>query len=98
MDDSALDPLLYQPVSVCLLQRFYGRRSAAASRFVPLRVHTILVGTANPENLKENVKWLEAPLDRELLAEVQKILAPIKDKTWVIPRQVTTDEEDPCRE
>jgi len=43
---------------------------------------TTLVGTANPENLKKNVRWLEAPMDHELLGEVQAILAPIRDQTW----------------
>jgi len=43
---------------------------------------TTLVGTANPEHLRKNVKWLESPLDKELLAEVQAILAPIHGKTW----------------
>jgi L-galactose dehydrogenase len=43
---------------------------------------TTLVGTANPENLKKNVKWLETSIDNELLVEVQAILAPIRNKTW----------------
>ena len=43
---------------------------------------TTLVGTANPENLKKNVRWLETPIDHELLAEVQAILSPIRNKTW----------------
>jgi L-galactose dehydrogenase len=43
---------------------------------------TTLVGTANPENLKKNVKWLETSIDNELLAEVQSILEPIRNKIW----------------
>jgi aryl-alcohol dehydrogenase-like predicted oxidoreductase len=58
-------------------------------------VHTTLVGTANPENLKKNVKWLESPMDEALLAKVREILAPVQNKTWVIPGQVTTDLEGP---
>jgi aryl-alcohol dehydrogenase-like predicted oxidoreductase len=47
------------------------------------KIHTTLVGTANPENLKNNVKWIESPIDHELLAEVQAILKPILNKTWI---------------
>jgi aryl-alcohol dehydrogenase-like predicted oxidoreductase len=59
------------------------------------RIHTTLIGTANPENLQKSVKWLESAVDEELLAKVQKILEPIRDKTWVIPGQVYTDLEEP---
>lgn len=45
-------------------------------------IATTLVGTANPENLKKNVAWALAELDRELLLDVQEILAPIHNKTW----------------
>ena len=43
---------------------------------------TVLVGTANPENLRKNVAWIEEPLDQELLAEVREILAPVDGITW----------------
>ena len=43
---------------------------------------TTLVGTANPKNVKKNIDWAMAPLDEELLAEVQAILAPIQNQTW----------------
>ena len=46
------------------------------------KIDTTLVGTASPENLKKNVKWLESPLDQELLAGVQEIMKPIQNKTW----------------
>lgn len=45
-------------------------------------IPTTLVGTANPANLEKNVRWVEEPLDTALLAEVQKILAPIHNCTW----------------
>lgn len=47
------------------------------------RIHTTLVGTANPENLKKNVKWMETPIDQQLQAEVLEILKPIHNKTWI---------------
>lgn len=50
------------------------------------RIHTTLVGTANPANLRKNVAWLEAPLDKELLADVLAILAPIHNQSWPVGR------------
>ncbi len=46
------------------------------------RIPTTLVGTANPENIRKNVQWIEEPMDRELLLEVQQILQPVLNKTW----------------
>ncbi len=45
-------------------------------------IATTLVGTASPENLKKNAAWAEQPPDGELLAEVQAILAPVRDLAW----------------
>ncbi len=45
-------------------------------------IHTTLVGTANPENLRRNVMWAGMPLDQELLSEVLAILGPVRNKTW----------------
>jgi aryl-alcohol dehydrogenase-like predicted oxidoreductase len=46
------------------------------------RITTTVVGTANPENLKKNVDWIATPLDHELLAKVQRILAPVHNQIW----------------
>jgi len=46
------------------------------------KIATTLVGTASAENITNNVRWAGEPLDHALLAEVQKILAPIHNKTW----------------
>jgi L-galactose dehydrogenase len=45
-------------------------------------VATTLVGTASPENLRKNAAWIDQPIDRDLLAEVLAILAPIHNRTW----------------
>lgn len=45
-------------------------------------IATTLVGTASPENIRRNVRWMEEPIDEELLAEVRAILAPVQDVTW----------------
>lgn len=45
-------------------------------------IATTLVGTSNARKVKENVQCLKSPLDQSLLAEVQDILAPIRNKMW----------------
>jgi L-galactose dehydrogenase len=45
-------------------------------------ITTTLVGTANPQNIEKNIKWLESPLDQALLAEVLAILEPVHNKSW----------------
>jgi aryl-alcohol dehydrogenase-like predicted oxidoreductase len=50
------------------------------------RIHTTLVGTASPDNIRNNIKWIEEPLDEELLAEVQDILQPVRNYTWIVGR------------
>ena len=46
------------------------------------RIATTLVGTSKAENIEKNVRWLQEPMDAELLREVEAILAPVKDQTW----------------
>jgi L-galactose dehydrogenase len=43
---------------------------------------TTLVGTASPDNLTKNVRWLEEPVNDALMNKVQTILAPIHNQTW----------------
>ena len=46
------------------------------------RIPTTILGTANPANVAKNLRTIAAPIDGELLAEVQAILAPIHNLTW----------------
>lgn len=46
-------------------------------------IHTTLVGTASPANIEKNVAWMDEPIDEQLLAEVQAILAPIHNQSWI---------------
>ena len=46
------------------------------------RIPTTIVGTANPANVARNIQTIQKPLNRELLAEVQAILAPVRNLTW----------------
>ena len=48
------------------------------------RIHTTLVGTANPDNIRKNVEWIEEPLDSELLGKVMEILKPVRNCTWIV--------------
>jgi len=49
-------------------------------------IATTLVGTASGTNIRNNVSWLEEPIDEELLDGVLEILNPIADKTWIVGR------------
>lgn len=46
------------------------------------RIPTTLVSTATPDNIRNNVRWTEEPLDESLLQEVLAILKPIAGATW----------------
>jgi L-galactose dehydrogenase len=50
------------------------------------RIPTTLVSTANPDNIRNNAKWTDEPMDEELLWEVLAILAPIHNHSWVSGR------------
>lgn len=57
----------------------------------PPALATTLVGTANPENLRKNAAWIELPPDPELLADVQAILQPVQNLTWLSGRPENND-------
>jgi len=40
-------------------------------------IASTLVGSANPDNIRANIAYLDQPFDRDLLAEVMEILEPI---------------------
>ncbi|MDX1953005.1 MAG: aldo/keto reductase [Verrucomicrobiota bacterium] len=46
-------------------------------------ITTCVVGTADPVNMQKCLDWANGPLDETLLKEVQAILAPVKNKTWI---------------
>ena len=43
---------------------------------------TTLFSSANPESVQRNVAWHQEPADMRLVAEVQTILGPVRDKQW----------------
>lgn len=42
-------------------------------------ITTTVTGSANPENIRQWARWIEEPIDRQLLAEVQEIFRPVKN-------------------
>jgi L-galactose dehydrogenase len=46
------------------------------------RLATTLVGMKRPGEVDQNLRALQTPVDEELLAEVRKVLAPVKERTW----------------
>ena len=45
-------------------------------------IPTTLFSSASPASVAQNVEWHEEPFDPSLVAAVQAILAPVKDKQW----------------
>jgi L-galactose dehydrogenase len=50
------------------------------------RIHTVIVGTASPEIIEKDIRWIDEPLDQELLARLQSMMAGIKNQTWMVGR------------
>lgn len=50
------------------------------------KIASTLVGSANPQNMLDNIAAINEPLDEELLAEVLAILKPIHNVTWTSGR------------
>jgi len=57
-------------------------------------ITTTVAGTANPTNMANILKWIEEPLDRELLAGVQKILEPVKNVLWPVGRPENSENQE----
>ncbi len=52
---------------------------------------TCIVGSANPENVRNWARWTDEPIDRELLAEVLAILKPIHNWFYIEGRPENND-------
>ncbi len=42
-------------------------------------IATTIAGSANPDNIRRWAQWIAEPIDQELLKDVQKIFAPVKN-------------------
>jgi aryl-alcohol dehydrogenase-like predicted oxidoreductase len=45
-------------------------------------IPTTLFSTANPDSVERNVAWHGEPFDKALVAEVQAVLEPVRNKQW----------------
>ena len=54
-------------------------------------IATTLVGSANPENIRKNVAYAEAPIDFELMAKVLELLKPIQNHNFTRGRPENRD-------
>jgi aryl-alcohol dehydrogenase-like predicted oxidoreductase len=52
---------------------------------------TCIVGSANPDNVRNWVKWAETPIDENLLREVLHILEPIHNWFYIEGRPENND-------
>jgi L-galactose dehydrogenase len=55
-------------------------------------IATTLVGTASPENIRQNIAAIEAPIDFELMAKVLEVLRPIHNHNFTRGRPENRDE------
>ena len=49
-------------------------------------IATSLVSTADPDDVRLWATWVEEPLDEELLGEVEAILSPVLNESWISGR------------
>ena len=58
---------------------------------------TCIVGSANPENVKNWAQWAAEPVDEQLIGEVREILKPIHNWFYVEGRPENNDPQPGCR-
>jgi L-galactose dehydrogenase len=56
---------------------------------------TCIVGSANPDNVRNWAAWAEHPLDQQLLAEVLEVLKPIHNWFYIEGRPENNDPKEP---
>ena len=49
---------------------------------------TTLFSSSHPEFVRRNVQWHEETFDPELLADVQRLLSPVRNKQWDYDQRV----------
>ncbi|HSH95184.1 MAG TPA: aldo/keto reductase [Roseimicrobium sp.] len=57
-------------------------------------ITTTVAGTANPDNMANILKWMNEPVDRQLLSDVFQILEPVKNTLWPVGRTENRDESN----
>lgn len=46
------------------------------------RIPTTMFSSASSDSVERNLRWIEEPYEDELIAEVRRVLAPVRDKQW----------------
>lgn len=46
------------------------------------RIPTTMFSSASVQSVERNLRWMEEPYEADLIAEVQRVLAPVRDKQW----------------
>ena len=54
-------------------------------------ISSTLVGTANVQNLRNNLDWIEQPIDRALVAEIREIFDACSNSIWPSGRTENSD-------
>jgi L-galactose dehydrogenase len=44
---------------------------------------TTIIGSASATNIRRDIAWISEPMDADLLAEVEAVLAPVRDQGWL---------------
>lgn len=56
-------------------------------------IPTCVIGSGNPDNVREWVKWLEEPYEEEAIKEVEDIIRPVMDRNFVYGLLENNDDE-----
>lgn len=55
-------------------------------------IASTIIGSASAENMRRNIRWIDEPMDLELLADVREVLRPIHNITWTSGREENNGE------
>ena len=69
-------------VALCAQRGASATRLALQFALAEPGIHSTLVGTASPRNMRNNLGCVGEPPDAELLAAVQRLLEPVRNATW----------------
>ncbi|MBM3877704.1 MAG: aldo/keto reductase [Verrucomicrobia bacterium] len=57
-------------------------------------IATTVPGTANPDNMEKQLRWIEEPVDWDLIHDVRRILDPTHNVLWPVGRPENSDDLD----
>ena len=59
---------------------------------------TCIIGSGNPDNVRNWVKWLEEPYEEQAIKEVEEIISPVIDRNFIYGLPENNDPIDPARD